>query len=336
MTMFNNGDILLYNDNALDVYDQWESPTIIISDGPYGIKGFPGDLKTESGLSEWYEPHIKIWSERATPRTTLWFWCTEQGWASVHHLFVKYGWEFKSCNVWDKGLGHIAGNVNTKTISRLPVVTEVCVQYVKTPSFIVDGKQCNMMDWLRYEWKRTGLAFSKTNVACGVKDAATRKYFTSDPSLWYMPPSDKFERIVEYANTYGVQEGKPFFSIDGLTPLSKEDWDKFRPIFRCPMGITNVWRIPQLRNTERLKTGNKSIHLNQKPLLFIERLIEWSSNEGDIVWDPFGGLFTTAVACAKTKRRCYSSEITSSVYEVAEKRVKDELYLLQQRLDGFN
>ena len=47
-TMVNlNNDIHLFNEDAIKIYSQWESPTVIISDGPYGIKGFPGDLKTE-------------------------------------------------------------------------------------------------------------------------------------------------------------------------------------------------------------------------------------------------------------------------------------------------
>lgn len=28
---------------------------------------------------EWYEPHIRAWSEHASPETTLWFWNTEEG-----------------------------------------------------------------------------------------------------------------------------------------------------------------------------------------------------------------------------------------------------------------
>lgn len=95
-------------------------------------------------------------------------------------------------------MGHVAGNTNTKTIRHLPVVTEVCVQYVKKPIFTVGEKQMTMKEWLRYEWERTGLPFSKTNEACGVKDAATRKYFTKC-HLWYMPPAEAFEKIAIYA-----------------------------------------------------------------------------------------------------------------------------------------
>lgn len=313
--------IHLYNEDSLSLYEQWESPVVIICDGPYGIKGFPGDLKTEKGLAEWYEPHIAAWTKKSTPRTTLWFWCTEQGWAEVHPILLKHGWEFKACHVWDKGMSHVAGNVNTKTISHLPVVSEVCVQYVKKPYFMVNGEKLCMMDWLRHEWKRTGLPWKKANDACGVKDAATRKYLTNDTYLWYMPPTDKFLMLVDFANKYGAPAGRPYFSTNGKTSLSGYEWDMFKPVFHCPMGITNVWSVPQLRDNERVKNKQKAVHLNQKPLAFIERTIEMSSNQGDVVWDAFGGLFTTAVACINLKRICYTAEIREDVFVEAEKRV---------------
>ncbi len=319
-----NSQLHLFNADSISLYDIWESPTVIVSDGPYGVSGFKGDLKTPIGLGEWYEPHIVEWSKKATPQTTLWFWNTEVGWAIVHPILVKYGWEYKCCNIWDKGMSHVAGNTNTKTLSRLPVVSEVCVQYVKKPTFNYGQDTVSMKEWLRLEWSRTGLPFSKTNTACGVVDAATRKYFTKC-HLWYMPPSEMFEKIVSYANQYGDPKGVPYFSIDGKQSLTKSDWDAMRPKFKCPLGVTNVWSINQLKGNERVKKGSKAVHLNQKPLSLIRRIIEMSSDAGDIVWDPFGGLFTTAVACHELNRHCYTSEVTSEVYEEAVKRLEFDI-----------
>lgn len=67
-----------------------------------------------------------------------------------------------------------------------------------------------MQEWLRYEWKRTGLPLNKTNEACKVKNAASRKYFTNC-HLWYFPPVEAFEKLVIYANTFGDLAGRPFF-----------------------------------------------------------------------------------------------------------------------------
>lgn len=318
------GSTHLYCDDAMSVYEKWPSPTVIVCDGPYGVNGFPGDLLSHHGLAEWYEPHIREWTKYSTPLTTLWFWCTEVGWATVHPMLEKYGWEYVSCCVWDKGMSHVAGNVNTKTIRHLPVVTEVCVQYVLKPVFKCNDKELSMKEWLRSEWVRSGLPLSKTNEACGVKNAATRKYFTKC-HLWYMPPAEAFEKLSLYANENGQTDGKPYFSVNGKTPITKEEWARLRSKFNCPIGVTNVWQVPQLRNGERVKVKSKAVHLNQKPLVLIKRIIEMTSEEGDVVWDPFAGLCTSAIASMEINRECYCAENNPDVYTIAENRVQEQL-----------
>jgi site-specific DNA-methyltransferase (adenine-specific) len=317
-------NIHLFLGDSLDYYLGWDSPTVIISDGPYGIGGFPGDPHSSGELQAWYEPHFDIWSQLSKPQTTLWFWNTEQGWASLHNTLIKKGWDFVNCHIWDKGKAHIAGNTNTKTLRKLPVVTEVCAQYVRRAEIIVKGNQMSLQEWLRYEWGRTGIPFSKTNEACGVKNAATRKYFTNC-HLWYFPPSEAFMRIVEYANSFGLKEGLPYFSVDGKNPLTKEEWEKMRSKFKCPFGLTNVWRQTPLNGKERLKNGSKALHLNQKPINLIRQIIEMSSEEGDVIWEPFGGLFTGALSASFLHRKAYAAEINSDVFQQGMARLKDEI-----------
>lgn len=320
MKTYQNDNINFFNGDSLNMYDKWETPTVIISDGPYGVSGFKGDLVSYKNLDNWYEPHIAAWSQKSTPQTTLWFWNTEIGWATVHPVLKKYGWEYKCCNIWDKGKSHIAGATNTKTLSKLPISTEVCVQYVLSPKFTVDSSIMSMQEWLIYEWKRTGLPFSKTNEACGVVNAATRKYFTKC-HLWYKPPADAFEKIVEYANKYGKKESAPYFSINGKSSLTRDEWEQLSPKFYCKFGLTNVWTLPQLSGSERIKNGLKAVHLNQKPLTLIEQIIEMSSDKKDVIWDPFAGLATTAIACKNLDRKCYSAEINEEIYKQAIKRL---------------
>jgi site-specific DNA-methyltransferase (adenine-specific) len=314
--------------DVLDLYPQWPNPTVIISDGAYGIKGFAGDLVSSTGLADWYQPHIKAWTRAATPQTTLWFWCTELGWATVHPHLEAAGWEYRSCHTWDKGLAHAAGNTNSQSLRKLPVVTEVCVQYVKRPVFCVEGRTLSTQAWLRYEWQRSGLPFSKANEACGVKNAASRKYFTPD-HLWYFPPPEAFGRLVDYANTFGKPEGRPYFAVEGQS-LTAVQWETYRAKFHCPLGVTNVWQESPVNGQERLKTGKKALHYNQKPLRLMERLVQMSSDEGDCIWEPFGGLCTASLAAYKLGRSAWAAEIKAPIYQAALERLQREVSLLQQ------
>jgi site-specific DNA-methyltransferase (adenine-specific) len=257
----------------------------------------------------------------ALPETTLWFWNTEVGWATVHPVLKRYGWEYVACSVWDKGIAHVAGNSNTKTLRRFPVVTEVCVHYVRPPRFDVSGRSLSMKEWLRWEWQRTGIPLYKTNEACGVKNAATRKYFTQD-HVWYFPPPEAFELLVAYANKHGVPDGRPYFSTDGKRSLTPAEWSRMRSKFQLQAGITNVWSEPANRGVERVKGETGIIHANQKPLKLIERIVSTTSEPGDVVWEPFGGLCTTAVACRDLWRSCFSAEILPEYYRAALERLR--------------
>ena len=176
----------LFNKNSLNCYPDWETPSVIMSDGAYGVLGFKGDTTSHKGLAEWYEPHIDAWTKYAAPGTTLWFWNTEVGFATVHGLLDSYGWDYMSCNIWNKGIQHIAGNCNLKVLKSFPVVTEVCVQYCKRPVFEIYDRKTSLKEWLRHEWDRAGLTLHQANQATETLNAASRKYLTKD-HLWYAP-----------------------------------------------------------------------------------------------------------------------------------------------------
>ena len=320
---FSRNGVSIHFQKAESLYGTWPTPTCIVADGPYGLSGFPGDLATARSLSEWYRPHVAAWSERSTPETTLWFWNSELGWATVHPLLAEHGWEYRSCHVWDKGLGHVAGNANSETLRKFPVVSEVCVQYVRRAEFTANGRKMTMQEWLRHEWQRSGLALYRANEACGVVNAATRKYLTAD-HLWYYPPPEAFERMATFVNRHGKPEGKPYFTRDGKPVITAKEWAKLRAKFNCPIGVTNVWHHPQVGGDERIngtrrtmKWKYRSLHGSQKPLKLIALTIKTSTDEGDVVWEPFGGLCPAAICSLQLKRQSLSAEIIPEFYAAA-------------------
>lgn len=327
---------VLHRGNALAAYDNWDAPDLIISDGAYGVRGFHGDTTGADGLVEWYSPHVVAWSKLAKPSTSLWFWNTEVGWATVHPLLVASGWEYVQSVVWDKGLSHIAGNVNGRTIRRFPVVTEVSILYRRKVILTGggDSETLPVQQWLRHEWQRSGLPLCRSNEACGVKSAATSKYLTQD-WLWYWPPGDRVAAMAAYTTKHGRLTKHPYFSLDGKTPITAEAWDALRARWNHEHGVTNVWSRPPLHDSERLKgtlersaprvykpTANSAAHLNQKPLEFMTRQVQATTMPGDVVWEPFGGLASGSVAAVGLNRRAYVSEIDRTFQDLAEERLK--------------
>ncbi len=302
----------------------WPAPDVIIADGPYGLGKFPGDPDTTKSLAQWYAPHAAEWSRRAKPGTTLWFWNSEIGWATVHPILEINGWDYQECCVWNKGVAHVAGNCNSKTIRGIPVVTEVAVRYVKRVMLqSVEGNLLSMKKWIRAEWLRSGLPMNRSNEACGVKNAATRKYLTQC-HLWYFPPPDAMLRMAAFCEMNGGPNGgRPYFSIDGRHPLTAEAWDDLRSKWNHSHGLTNVWESPAVHGNERVKCGEGYLHANQKPLELLDLQIRASSDPGDVVWEPFGGLCSASVSAVRNNRIFCTAEINPEYFDASVSRLTD-------------
>jgi site-specific DNA-methyltransferase (adenine-specific) len=325
---------LQYGD-AIDAYKSWPSPDCIIVDGPYGVGGFFGDPRTPDSLADWYRPHIEKWSRAAKLSTTLWFWGTEIGWATVHPELSAAGWEYVQTVHWDKGIGQVAGNVNGTTVRRFPTVNEICVFYTRKMEFKVGNDVIPARKWLLDEWIRTGLPRNRANDACGVKNAATRKYFDQG-WLWYPPSADVMMKLVGYANEHGDPNGRPYYSLNGTSPIQAADWEGVRYYWHHQHGLTNVLQLPSLRGAERVKgtgirhaprvhkptAGIASAHLNQKPLAFMRRILLASTRPEDVLWEPFGGLCSASVAAIQLKRKPFAAEIDKNFFNLARERLE--------------
>ena len=79
----------------------------------------------------------------------------------------------------------------------------------------------------------------------------------------------------------------------------------------------NVWEFPRVRY--RMDEYEK--HPSQKPEALLERIILASSNEGDLILDPFSGTFTTAAVAKRLRRKTISIESQEEYVKIGLRRV---------------
>ncbi len=100
-----------------------------------------------------------------------------------------------------------------------------------------------------------------------------------------------------------------------------------------PLG--DVWDIPYLNPKANERVG----YPTQKPILLLERIIELSTNTGDIVLDPFCGSGTSLVAAALSDRRFIGIDIASDACQLSRSRlespVKTESALLESGRESY-
>ena len=89
--------------------------------------------------------------------------------------------------------------------------------------------------------------------------------------------------------------------------------------------LRDVWDHDETRPTIS-QSAERTGYPTQKPRVLLERIIQASSNEGDIVLDPFCGCATTCVAAEKLHRQWIGVDISLKAYELVQERIKREVY----------
>ena len=107
-----------------------------------------------------------------------------------------------------------------------------------------------------------------------------------------------------------------------LTATGREPVDTDVAFTVQPSLVRSVWiDIPEVRNNPRY---SESVgYRTQKPLALLERVINTSSNEGDLVLDCFAGSGTTATVAEKLGRRWITADMGRFAISTTRKRLLD-------------
>ena len=111
------------------------------------------------------------------------------------------------------------------------------------------------------------------------------------------------------------KEGKIVQKTKGTVPLQKRYLDEMPGIM-----LQDVWNdIKSVQITKNEDTG----YSTQKPLKLLERIIEISSNEKDLVLDPMCGSGTTLVASYNLDRKFIGIDANKEACQISRKRIKE-------------
>lgn len=288
---------ICYNADCIEKMRSLEdnSVDLVVADPPYWkVIGEKWDYqwKTEKDYVEWSLKWIKEVSRILRIGGT--FYCF--GYFRTLSLLVPHlkemGLELRQQIIIDKGIRAISGRA-TKKYKMFPNVTESILFIIK------DNKQF-VKPFLKERQKALGLTAKQINEALGVK--------SNGGGMW------------------SIYTGK---NVCEQFP-TEELWNKLSKIldFECPykkvaqtfnpqIGYTDVW-------TDIDFYKEKHLHPTQKPLKLIRRLIEASSNEGDIVLDPFSGAGSTQISSIQLKRHYIGIELDEEYYRIGLQRIKQE------------
>ena len=311
----------IYHARAEEVYPLLPDAVCAMAhvDGPYAMGKAAWDRQGISGLVEWYEPHVEEWSRILTPSASIYHWGTAESEGEVRALYRRYGWTFRGLIIWDKGLGSIAGKIDTEAMRMWPDVTEVCGFYQREGFDIsamargevyrdLDAQRCAIeaARFLTSERERAGMSRRELSVFFPSRTGGLTGCVTNWEEGFNFPTWDIWRRLHEALNT---QTGGPYLQRDRSKLYDAEalrseyealrsEYKVLRAPFTLPIGITNIWRENAVQGGQRLAGADgQALHPCQKPLALVRRAILASTRPSDTVLVPFGGTCREAVVC---------------------------------------
>lgn len=270
-----------------------KSIDLIIADPPYWkvvSEKWDYQWKTEADYVEWSLKWIGEASRILRYGGTFYLFGYFRTLALLVPHFDKMELELRQQILVDKGIQAVSGRA-TKNYKIFPNTTESVL-------FIIKDNKKFIKPFLKSHQEKQNLSSKEINEKLGVKSNGGGMWsiYTGKNICEQFPTKelwDKLQNILQF----------------------KLDYNKVAQTFNPQMGITDVWRDIDFYKEAR-------IHPTQKPIPLIKRLINASSNEGDLVLDPFGGSGSTAISCLTLNRKYISIELDEKYYEESIKRLQ--------------
>ncbi len=270
-----------------------ESIDLIIADPPYfKVVGEKWDYiwRTEQDYLEWSKQWIDEAVRVLRKGGSFYLFGYFRMLSRLLSILEDAGLELRQQIILNKGIQAVSGRA-TKNYKMFPNVTESIL-------FLYKDSKPYVKQFLKSRQKELGYTAKYINEKLGVKSNGGGMWsiYTGKNVCKQLPTKelwDKLQNILDFDIPYS----------------------KICQTFNAQMGITDVWDDINFY-------GEKGrFHSTQKPLNLITRLVLASSNDKDIVLDPFMGSGTTAVASQNNNRNYIGFEVDEKYYAQSEQRL---------------
>ncbi len=154
---------------------------------------------------------------------------------------------------------------------------------------------------------------------CYKSGGVSKKYYSrKHDNIFFYSKTNRYTFHKQKEKSYSKTFTK---ATDGEDPFWGQEFFKDEHGVYCYVHARDYWHMPIIHSSAKERTG----YPTQKPLALLERIIKGSSNEKDVVLDPFCGCATTCVAAERLRRKWIGIDISVKAYELVKQRMAKEV-----------
>lgn len=279
---------------------------VIPTDLPYNIGKAEWDKigKYVDWLMEVFKECERVLKDNGT----LWFFHIQ--FATLAELHIRLEKEtnlrHKQLIIINKGLSSVANRTN-ETLRSYPRATEYLQFYTfddPTGAQQLGAQYARinpMAKYLKEEFERAEVTNNEIAELFPSKTGGITGCVFNWLNGLNFPLKEQYQKMREYFNRNGQQS------------YLRREYEDLRYTFNLQYRCTDVWDINFY--------DERKLHICQKPLKLMQRIILTATNEGDVVLDPFVGSGTTCVAAHMLNRRYIGIDNNQEYCEIARKRL---------------
>ena len=300
-----------------------KSVNLIVADPPYNIG--KADWDKIDNYIEWCGLWFVECQRVLKDNGSFYFFHNDMEQIADLTLWIRNNTEFvfKQMIVWNKRFdgagnkGFLDGFVVPDGLRNYQQMAEYCLFYTFQDETGLTTVKLDMNNFstLRQYFKdyqeALGINLHEINRLLGHRKAEHAFYWGS--SQWDMPTEETYTELgkLPIVNEFIRRE---YEDLRREYEDLRREYEDLRYTFNNQKTHHSVWNY---------EIAERNGHGTPKPVDLIENIIKHSSNEGDLILDPFAGSGSTGIACLNTNRNYIGIEIDPTYYAIAEKRIAE-------------
>jgi adenine specific DNA methylase Mod len=226
--------------------------------------------------------------------------------------------------IWKRGFGHSDTKQGSKHFGR---THDTLLFYAKSNDYFfkmeyTPYEQEYIDTYYKFVEKETGRRYWLDNLqGPGGAAKGNPSYEVMGVTRYWRYSKEKMQKLIE--------EGRIIQTNPGTVPKYKRYLDEMKG-----KPVQDIWDDLKSLGGLGSNANERLGYPTQKPLALLERIINASSNPGDVVLDPFCGCGTAVHAAQKLGRQWIGIDITHLAISLIEKRLRDAFGGIEFEVEG--
>ena len=283
----------------------------------------------------WMEPRLRECHRLLKDTGSIYLHCDFHASAHLRILMDKIFGEgnFRNEIVWKRTTAHNDPKQFGHNSDRILFFTKSTdyvfnVQYTEYETSYLDSVYNNEDENGRY------MSDNLTGAGINKNDKEWKGYNPSERGRHWAIPRAPIEELAgdEGSNLSTIDKLNLLFE-NGLVYFTSNGTPRYKRYLSGQKGLPlqEIWTdISAISSQSAERLG----YPTQKPLALLERIVKASSNEGDLVFDPFCGCGTTIIASQKLERKWIGIDISPTACNLMQKRLRKEFTMNAQIIRG--